>query len=674
MTKEIFRNACPRNCFGTCSILSVVENGGLTKVTGDKKHGFSKGSLCAKGYAYTQYVYDPQRLKYPLIQRPRNSGNWERISWEEALTVIAKKIVSLNKRYDSNLSIGYNKFSGNLGILHYAVEGFFNSIGPHTKPVGNPCLTTGANAIHYTVGEMSSPNPEKMAKAMLIVIWGANPAVTNIQQMKFIYEARDNGATIVVIDPVFTETARMADVYIQIKPGTDGLLALTVSKLLVEHEEHDRDFVLDHSIGWEPFKAYLEEEISMEDTIYQTGVPLEAIQKLTALYAQKKPCATWAGFGLQRHPNGGQIIRAINALVATSGNHSIENGGLYYAHSHVEDFPLHLLNHEGPEHPKVKQSREIDINFYPNEALQLTDPPLKFLWIASRNPLTQDQNLKGWDDLFQQQEMVVTVDLFMTRTAARSDIVLPAATHFEAMDLNVSYWHYWLSINQQAIEPYFEAKSDLEISRLLAKKLNEIQPGFSNFPYEKTDIDWIKEEITDDVKEKYSFTDWRDLLKRPYQAKEQKPFTGKFQFFSTEAKENNFPAIPRHQEISRDGTYAFNLFSPQSLLKIHSQFETNPWLTAATDNVATVELNDTVAASKQITDGMNVIVYNDVGMLKAVAKINPYLPKNILLMEQAGDQPINKLINQTMDIMSDEEDRWLHSTHFYNIFVNIKKS
>src|SRR5690606_25044867 len=124
---EIFRNVCPRNCYGTCSMLSYVENGILTKVTGDPKHGYSKGHLCAKGYAYTQYVYNPYRLKYPVLQSPRGSGNWKRISWDEAYNIIARKILELHDRYGSNLALGYNKFSGNLGILHYATEGMFNS-------------------------------------------------------------------------------------------------------------------------------------------------------------------------------------------------------------------------------------------------------------------------------------------------------------------------------------------------------------------------------------------------------------------------------------------------------------------------------------------------------------------------------------------------------------------
>ncbi|WML29190.1 molybdopterin-dependent oxidoreductase [Neobacillus sp. OS1-32] len=165
MKDGIYRNTCPRNCFGSCGILSYVKNGRLMKVTGDPKHGFTQGKLCAKGYAYTQFVYNPKRLKYPMLQTPRGSGNWKRISWDEAYSIIADKIIELNHRYGSNLACGYNKFSGNLGILHYAVEGMFNSIGPHTKPVGNPCALTGKLAVNQSFGHsFSSPGRDGTCK------------------------------------------------------------------------------------------------------------------------------------------------------------------------------------------------------------------------------------------------------------------------------------------------------------------------------------------------------------------------------------------------------------------------------------------------------------------------------------------------------------------------------
>jgi len=211
---QVFRNVCPRNCYGTCGILSHVKQGKLVKVEGDPAHGYSRGRLCAKGYAYPQYVYSPERLRYPLLQYPRGSGSWERISWEKALDLIACKLLELHDRYGTNLAAAFNKFSGNLGLLHYAVEGFFNSLGAHTRPVGNLCQAAGWDGQSCDFGEAVSPDPELMAQAAGIVIWGANPAATSLHQWHFINQARKKGAKLIVIDPVFTPTAAQADSYI----------------------------------------------------------------------------------------------------------------------------------------------------------------------------------------------------------------------------------------------------------------------------------------------------------------------------------------------------------------------------------------------------------------------------------------------------------------------------
>ncbi|SDM92047.1 molybdopterin-dependent oxidoreductase [Bacillus sp. OK048] len=660
MKEAIYRNTCPRNCYGTCGILSHVKNGKLIKVTGDPDHGYSKGRLCAKGYAYTEYVYSPNRLKYPMLQSPRGSGNWKRISWDEAYTIIASKMVELNQRYGSNLASGYNKYSGNLGLLHYATEGMFNSMGPHTMPIGNPCALTGRLAMNRSFGENYSSIPEDMAGAKLIVLWGANPAITNVHQMKFIYEARKQGAKLVVIDPVFSQTAQKADLYIQIHPGTDQLLAHGIAKLVINRKQHCIQFLEKQTEGWLEYKQYLENHLSIQEVCRQTGVSIEALRELSELYGTTKPIATWAGLGVQRNKRGSESISAINSLAAVTGNLFIPNGGLYYMHFDVEDFPCALLNHKGPEHPSIPASREVDISDYAANALLLSDPPLKLLWIASRN-ITQDQNFNAWDELFQQIELIVTVDLYMTKTAERSDIVLPAATHFEEEDLNVGYWHYWLSFNQKAIPPYYEAKSDLQIARELTTKLNELSPGFSNFPASKEPIDWIKEELTPEIMELYSFSSFEELMERPFKKDITKVMSedrNKFRLFS--------PANQRaHDQAGFDKANEYKLITPQSLLKIHSQYESLNWLNSPQDE-SCIELSIEAARVNGIKEREKIEVYNDQGKIVGVSKINPHLPKTIILAHQAGDHPINQLISQPNDQIG--------STYFYDSMVKIKKA
>ena len=671
-----FRNVCPRNCYDSCGIISYVNNGRLIKVEGDPKHGYTKGRLCAKGYAYTQYVYSPDRLRYPVRQNPRGSGNWERISWEFAIETIASKILELNKRYGSNLALAHNKATGNLGLLHYAVEGMFNSLGAHTKTKGNACLAAGMDAISYDFGRPVSPDPEHMADSKLIVIWGANPAWTGVHQLGHINAAREKGAKVVVIDPLYTPTAAKADIFIQIRPSTDGLLALAVAKILMEQDRCDADFIRDHTWGWEPFSDYLREKISISEVSDVTGVTEEAIFELADLFGSLKPSAIWVGYGMQRSANGGQNTRAINALSAITGNIGLKGGGIYYFNLTPKCFPQNLLNHSGASGGE-KVSRKVDINRFAHEILSLTDPPVKMLWVASGNPLSQNQEFERWQELLQSLEMVITVDLFMTETAKMSDIVLPATSAFEEEDVNLGYWHYWLGLNQKAIEPLYEAKSDLEIARLLTSKLNELSPGFSNFPYELTTQDWISKEFTPEVLEFYGLSHWEELKDGPRKSRagipwEDRLFTtksGKVELYSYDAKENELPAISKYS-LPRTDAYPLRMLSPQHLNRLHSQYSFNSWL--QDENIDILEMNLYDAEQRGIEEGDMVCVLNEAGSLSKKVKLSTSIPPGVVVAFQGGLKPVNTLM---VDLSTDMGMRESGSRGlaFYDTYVECRK-
>ncbi|WP_280769697.1 molybdopterin-dependent oxidoreductase [Salipaludibacillus daqingensis] len=671
----LYKNVCPRNCFSTCSMITHVKAGKVVKVVGDPSHGFTKGKLCAKGYGYSQYVNSPERLKYPLMQTKRGSGNWQRITWDEAYDIISEKMVALRNRHGSNQSLAYNKFSGNLGLLHFAIEGLFESFGSHTKPVGNPCLGTGRQALKYNLPFEYSPPPEEMAYAKLVVIWGSNPARTNIQQMKFIHAARDQGAKLIVIDPIFTETAKVADMYIQIRPGTDGLLAMGLTKRLVDSALVEEWELRKQISGWDHYADILR-NLDMKEVCEETGVCEEAIAELTSLYGTRTPVATWIGYGLQRRKMSVQNVRAIDALVTVSGNRFIKRGGLYYFHPEVENMPLKILK---DNNQKNEQNREVNINHFASELLKLDDPPVEFLWIHSRNPLSQDQNIREWDRLMSQLEMVVVSDVTMSHTAKMADIVLPATTQFEEMDLHVSYWNHWLSYNQKAIEPVYEAKSDLQVARELAMKLNEKQPGFSRFPVELEAKDWIEKEVTDEVKENYSIKSWQDLIEKPAHFRSQfeefqqilkakpKPFT----FFSKKAVEDGLSPFPIYQRDRENANHPFLLLTPQSLLKLHSQFGQVDWFEAY-ESSFDIKINREVGKQIGVETGDVLVVYNEQGDMEGLVELDASTPKNVVIMNQAGKEPVNALISTRLESYPGKESPEL-SSPFFDIYVSLRK-
>jgi len=652
---SIFRNACPRNCYSTCTILSSVENNRLIKVEGDVKNGYTRGSLCAKGYAYTQYVYSPYRIKYPLKQVPRNSGNWVRISWEEAYQTIATKILSLYKKNNSNHGIGYNKFSGNLGLLHYSVEAMFNSFGPHTKCIGNPCNLSGEKAVKDIFGEKIFIAPEKMSESDCIVIWGANPCVTNIHQMKFIFEAQDKGAKLIVIDPLYTETAKHADIYIQIEPSTDYLLEIGIIKWLVENKKIDLERLSNVIDGIDELFLYTS-NYSFKDITKVTNVSMEAIELLARTYITSYNSATWIGFGIQRYKNGEQIVANICNMAAIIKTANASKGSIYYSNYTFNNFKNNLLNFPEKKHEIIESSREILINNFPSEALSLTDPKLKLLWIASRNPLSQDSNINLWKELIEQLELVVVVDLFMTKTTSFADIVLPATSQFEEEDLNYSYWNNWLTYNEKAIPNYYEAKSDLQIARELTQYLNKMEAGFSSFPSQLEPDDWIKKELTNEILASYNISSLEELKEGPK----------KYVSNSLPTSHRLKISIPPAETITENKNRKYTLLTPQSLLKIHSQYEVTSWLNEHQEEDI-VEISSSISKIENLSQGEKVKIVNELGAVIAQVKVNEHLPPNVVLYSQAGKVPINQIISQ------EEEEQKKQSSYFYDIKVNLQK-
>ncbi|HKJ65139.1 MAG TPA: molybdopterin-dependent oxidoreductase, partial [Desulfopila sp.] len=290
---QIFRNACPRNCYDTCSIKSYVKDGVLQFVEGAPESTFTDGGLCVKGNSYVRQLYSPDRIKYPMKQIGRGSGNWKRISWDEALETISSKILEIKAKDDNLLGLGLTKYSGNFGITHYGVEGMMSSLGYTTRFVGTPCWPAGIDAQNYDTGSMWCNDPEDMVNSKYIIIWGANPAYCSVHTMKYIYAAQERGAKVVVIDPLMTQTAAKGDLYLQVAAGEDGALALGMARHLVEKKLVDRDFVTKYALGYDEFEAYLKKNISVDWAAEKTGIPAKEIRQLAEEFAKADPATIW---------------------------------------------------------------------------------------------------------------------------------------------------------------------------------------------------------------------------------------------------------------------------------------------------------------------------------------------------------------------------------------------
>lgn len=661
-TYKIYRNACPRNCYDSCSLKTWVKDDVITFVEGAPESTFTHGAPCVKGLSYPRRVYSPDRIKYPMVQDVRGSGNWRRISWDEAMQRIATKMLEIKKKDGSMLGLAMTKYSGKFGVLNYAVEGMMSSLGYTTRFAGTPCWPAGIDAQNYDMGDMWCNDPEDFVKAKYIIIWGANPAWCSMHTMKYIYQAREKGAKVVVIDPLLTQTAAKADLYLRVRPGSDGALALGMARHLVDKGLVDQDFVNNYSHGYPEFEAYLRNSVTVEWAAEICGLSADVIRQLAEEFTAVNPATVWIGYGMQRHVNGGANVRAIDAFVAMTGNIGIEGGGARYGHLHTWGFNYNAMLQKPPvgsigmpgaagttsefgSAGAVAQysDRSLNINQTAKGILEANEPPVRMLWVACKNPFAQDFDRSKMEKAFEKLEMVVCADQFFNETVQHADIVLPVTTAFEEWNVDASYWHYWLSINQPAIKPMYEAKCDLEIAVLLSRTINKLEPGSCTFPQEFDHKRWLDQEFNDGMGKMFGISSWDDLLDGPKKAilpssaawydRKFKTPSGKFEFKSELCEKNGHTALPEYKSEAKS-TLPFHLFTPHVQFGIHSQFINLDWMQVFYPEPF-VYMHPISAEKRGIAENDLVKVFNTVGEVELRAKVTANVPEDFLVMYEA---------------------------------------
>ncbi len=684
--QQVFRNACPRNCYDTCAMLTTVEDGVIQRVEGNPNNTYTRGKVCVKGNSYLRTVYSPDRILYPMRQKGRGTGNWERISWDEAYTEIAQNILKIKDTYGSTLPICLNKYSGNFDILHYGIEGTMSSLGFTTRATGTPCWPAGIDAQTFDFGTIYNNDPEDIVNSEYLILWGVNPAWCAVHSMHLIEEAKKRGCKIVAIDPILTATASRADEYIQIKPSTDGALALGMAKYIFDNELYDGKWLAKNAKGYEEFFGYLKNNITLEWASEKTGVPVDVIEGLAREYAQTSPANIWIGYGMQRHTNGGASVRAIDALAAMTGNIGKSGGGAQYAQLESWIVNYHAMVQNPPEGSQGEANRAINMNNFGADVLAANDPPIKMMWIAGRNPIAQDPETSVVRKAFEAMDFVVTADLYMNDTVKMSDIVLPVTTPFEYWGINFSYWHYWMNLNEQAIQPLGESKSDVEIAMGLSAKMNELSPGSCTYPTSGDMEEWVEKELHDGTYQRYGLKDFQDFkqkgtakVKTGLIAWEDGQFrtpSGKYEFYSEEAEKYGHRPLPVYlEEMQASKEFPFRCFSPHWKLNIHSQFQNLDWMEAINDKPF-IEIHPNVAQRMGIRSGDSIKMSSSIGYIVAPAKITGTISEDIVVVYEGWYKNENFNVNYTVKAIAADmgsKATGMPGIAFHDNFVNIEK-
>ena len=478
------KSVCALDCPDTCALtVKIDESGRAVKLSGDTAHPFTRGFLCAKVTRYLDKQYHPDRLLYPQRRiGEKGEGRFERIGWDAALDEIAERLSSISQQHGPEAILPYS-YAGTMGVLNGSGmdRRFFHRLGA-SRLDRTICASAGGAALELSQGLRVGMAPEQFAQSRLIIAWGANILGTNVHLWPEIVAARRNGAKLYVIDPVKNRTGRLADKHFALYPGSDLALALGLTHVILRDQLEDQDYISNYAHGFEELKE-LAQKYPPDRISSLTGIPAPEIELLAHEYATQKPAAIRVNYGVQRSDRGGSAVRAIAALPVLTGAWRVPGGGLQLTTSGAFQ-----LNHHALERPDLqmasplgRQARLVNMSQLGKALLELDQPPVKALVVYNSNPAAIAPNQTRVSQGLRRQDLfTVVLEQLKTDTAEYADILLPVTTFLEHTDLYKAYGHYYLQLARPALAAAGETKSNVEIFRLLAKRMGFAEPCFND--------------------------------------------------------------------------------------------------------------------------------------------------------------------------------------------------
>lgn len=499
ITKKL-SHGCTLDCHDCCKFNVYTKGNNVVKIEGDKNHPYTKGFICKKGMAHLDRLNHKDRIKTPML---KVDEVWKEISFDKAIEIMAEKLTYYKEKYTSKSVMHYDQY-GSGSVLKYIGDIFFNFYGGVSRHKGSPCWSAGMHAQKYDFGVAKSHAIEDMLNSKSIFVWGKNPAYTTIHTMQIIKKAKEKGIKIVVIDPIYTKTAQIADKYIQVNPGTDGALAIAMAKIIVEDKLYDEEYINSYVIGFEEYKRYLY-SLELSFLIDECGVKENDIRELVALYTNKYSSIN-VGYGLQKYKNGGNTIRAIDALSAITGQIGFSGGGVNYANkvypsvinsdpynsklygqdrefyvSNISKFIEESLRNTSnkinnvSDEPDTKSNKTdyISNDLYSLSGKSIKDNiPIKMAVITKSNMLNQLPDLVELERVFSKIEFKVCFDMFMTDTATLCDLFIPCTNTLESEDIIYSSMtNPYITYNERAVKPAHKLMDEYYFFMELAKKM-----------------------------------------------------------------------------------------------------------------------------------------------------------------------------------------------------------
>lgn len=629
----IVKGACPHDCPDTCALDVHVKDGVALKVTGSAEHGPTAGVLCTKVARYTERTYHPDRLLYPLRRTgKKGEGRFERISWQEAINTIAERLAAVAAE-DPQQILPYS-YAGTMGLVQgeSMSQRFFHRLGASLLD-RTICASAGTAGHKITLGSRIGMDMELADQAKLIIFWGSNAITSSVHFWARAQQAKRLGAQLVAIDPYRSLTAEKCHKHIALLPGTDAALALGLMHVLIHDDLIDHDYVSRHTLGFDEL-CERANQYGPERVGSICGIDPAEIESLAHLYATTRPALIRANYGLQRARGGGMAMRNIVCLPALVGAFRDAAGGVML--STGGNFAVDERALSRPDLLGARAPRTINMSTI-GRALAEAAPPIRAVIVYNSNPVAvapdSTQVARGFarEDLF-----TVVLEHFLTDTADYADIVLPATTQLEHLDVIKPYGHYYMVANNPAIRPLGEAKPNTEIFRLLARAM-----GFTDACFEDSDATIAQSAVAGE----WDFNAVRAQgWKRIGAAKSTARFaeggfdtpSGKVEFFSKTAQSQGLDPLPDYiaplEDTRSDLAQRFPLamISPPARNFLNSSF-VNVASLRASEGEPWLDIHPQDAASRGILDESYVRVFNDRGSLELRARVTDRARRGVVV-------------------------------------------
>jgi anaerobic selenocysteine-containing dehydrogenase len=644
------RVVCAHDCPDMCSLLAEVEDGRVLRIKGDPAQPFTAGFACAKVNRDADLVHSPARIATPLRRvGAKGEGRFVPISWDEALAEIVGRWQAIIAESGPLALLGY-AYSAHQGQLNRGlVLGLFHALGASRLIAGTVCDTCCEEAWNMTVGPVGGADPEAVEDSDLIVAWGADLVATNVHFWAKAEAAQKRGVPVVVIDPRRSRTARLADWHLPIRIGADAALALGVMHILARDAKVDRDYIAAQTIGFDRLAAEVLPHFPPPGVAAITGLAEADVERFAAMYGAAPRSFIRLGEGMTRLARGGEALRAVALLPGVTGAYGRRGGGaLLLTAASCELNYAALRKPSGPAEARLVNHLRLG-----DALLNLTEPPIRGLFIAANNPaVTCPDAGKVRRGLLRDELFTVVHDPFLTATAGYADIVLPAATYLESEDLYRAYGTYYLQWGRAAAAPQGQAWSNFRLAQELAQRLGLADPVFRMNPQEamaelfrgaqgraaELDLDMVRS--------------GQPIRLAPEGGQEFRTPSGKLEFCSEQLAAAGLPAMPDWQpdpEEQRDATrWPLRLLTAPGYFQAHTAYAGVDFLRRR-EGAPCCILHPEEAARRGLADGAPVRLYNERGAVGLILRVSDEIMPGVVLVP--GQRPDGETLAGTVNML-----------------------